>query len=250
MSKTIEPYLERGRQIVAKGTTNLTELAKGMINPEAPDEEQAVVPFPGAPKPVVITDDHRKALAEIGDVFGLVQPEKRRALTLKEREQVYREQQVLKVVLELMATRQEDLKEIVRNDMDVTAEKKGVAHPNDTTEDQATERDDKGHYILAKPQQPERLHIPGTNQEWSREFRSGGIGIAANLGTVEQMVEDGEISRKAYLAVSEERRVWSEGKAMLALAKPDLRDDVIKIVRAMTFVKKPGTSLFTRKKKD
>lgn len=247
----IEPYLERGRVVVKKGGASIEDVAKALLEPERTEEQVGVVPFPPVPKPVVLTEEDKQALKNLADVFAMVQPEVRRVLTGTEREQVHAELTVLKTITTLMKTREEALKEIIRHHIDVAAEKSGRAFPTGTDEHEATLRDEKGHYILARPQEPERISVPSTNLEWSQEFTSGGVGV--NPAVLEQMVEDGELDRKVYLAMTEvpKGRVFNENKALLAAANPTMGDAVLRAIKRMTYLKKPHTSLFTnRKKKD
>jgi hypothetical protein len=202
------------------------------------------------PKPIVLTDKDKQALRDLSKVFAVVQPAERRVLTDVERTQVHAELAVIKTITALMKKREEDLKEVIRHHIDVAAEKDERAFTDDAADHEATLRDAHGHYILSGPQQPERVSIPGTNEEWSQEFTSGGIGTDPSV--LLQMVEDGEIDRKVYLAMTEVppgRRVFNEHKALLALSKPELRDQVLKAIKKMTFVKPPHTSLFTNRKK-
>lgn len=250
-STEIEPYLAKGR-IVLKESADFVKVRDAMTAlPEVDTERKEMVPFPAPPSAPVLTDDVKQALARLKDVFAVVVPDERRALTEEEQKALYDEREVLSSIAELINDRQEDLKVIVRTHMDVTAEQAGKAFPVATDDEDghhpATERDAKGHYILARPQDPERVHIPGTNKDWSREYSKGSLTF--NPGVVEEMLESGEISRDAYLAMTKGMRVFDQNKAMLAAQKKDLQDDVLKVIKRGTGYSAPRTSLFVRKSK-
>lgn len=238
--KALAAAVERGTIVLKQGgdLAQIREALTDVAEVEAPQ----VVAFPPVPSPIVLTDDVKKALRRLPDVFAQVQPLERRALTEAELAQVHDERDVLGHIVDLLGGRQEDLKEIVRTHMDVVAEKDGKADPDESL------RDAHGHYVLAAKGNPERVHIPGTNLDFSREYRAGRDSLDTSV--LEEMVTNGEISREAYLAMTVERRVFDENKTMLALsAKDSLRADIFKAIKAMTKKGVPGTSLFTRKAK-
>lgn len=231
----IETTLSQGL-IALKAGVKMTDLAQILTQGQAP--EVPVTP-PSAPAEVVLTDEAKKALRHLPEVFAEVQPSERRALSETEVKQVWAEYDTLRTIVDLLGSRYEDLKEIVRNHMDVTAEANGA-------EWDSTAKDPHGHYVLAAKGNPERCNIPGTNQAFSREYRAGRVSIDASV--LDEMHANGEISREAYLAMTRERRVLDEHKAMDAAAnKPELREEILTAIAKMTKIGAPGTSLFVRK---
>lgn len=254
-SKQVDVLISQGK-IALKENGTLAAVQAAMVEPYHADAARTEnVPFPAVPAPVVITDEAKKALRRLPDVFAVVQPTERRTLSQEEMEAVHAEREVLKQIVELLAGRDEDLKTIIRHHMDVDAEERGVAVPKAVVDQktgqvivEATDRDSKGNYILCGPGNPERVRIPGTNTDWSREYRKGSL--TTDPSVIESLLEEGTISRDVYLAMTREQRVFDPNKAMEAAAtKPDLRDGVLTAIKAMTRVGKPSTSLFVRKAK-
>lgn len=247
----IEPFIEKGR-LVLKTDADFAKVRDAMTTlPVADTERKEMVPFPAIPNPVIITDEEIAALARLKDVFAVVQPDERRALTAEENKALYDERDTLDKILGLLSTRREAIGTLVKHHMDVTAEEAGKAFPVATDDEDghhpATERDEHGNYILSAPKDPERNRIPQTNLDWSREYRKGKLTFSGSVA--KDMEEAGEISREAYLAMTRETRVFDENKAMLAAQKKDLQDDVLKVIKRGTGFSAPGTSLFVRKTK-
>jgi hypothetical protein len=119
--------------------------------------------------------------------------------------------------------------------MDVTAEETGRTDAN-------TPRDLKGHYVVAAKGEPERLPIPGTNQAWSREFRSGSASVDGSR--LLDMYEAGDISREDYLSFTREMRVFDEEKALKAINDDPKR---LEILARLAVPGRPSTAMFVRK---
>lgn len=211
----------------------------------APAEE-----FPAVPAPLTITPEFVDALKQLPSVFGAVMPAERRSLSETEIAALYTERETLRVVLDLIKNRDASISETVRHHIDVNAEENGIAvpkpvlGPNGEVIVEATPRDNAGHYILSAPQNPHRVPISGTNQEWSSEYREGAVSIDTN--TLEDLVEQGVVSREDYLSMTREVRIFDEAKALKALAAKPERLGIIKSI-----TKRSGatTSLFVRKAK-
>lgn len=251
----IEPFLAKGRLAVKEGFRAVVAAVVEPYRAEVARTES--VPFPEVPKPVVLTKEVQDALIRLKDVFAVVQPTERRTLSDEEKTAVQDERDVLKAIAAMIAARDENLKTIIRTHMDVDAEERGIAVPVALVDREtgqviveATERDQNGHYVLCGPQRPERVDIPGTNKEWSREYRAGKVEVNTDPAFLLALYDEGTLTREEYLAMTREVRVFDENKAMDAAAtKPDLRDGILKAIHAMTSVGKPGTALFVRNKK-
>jgi len=228
--------------IVVKEQGSLDAVQKALVGPYVPPQDLSEVSFPPVPGEVVLTDDVKKALRRLPEVFATVQPTERRALTEEEIKAVEDERDALRKIASLLTSRDEDLKTLIRHHMDVSAEQAGKADP------ETTDRDAHGHYVIAGPGNPERVPIPGTNLDYSREYRAPKIGTDTSV--LADMEAAGEISRETYLAMTREVRVFDDTKTIAALAnKPTLRGEILTAIQRMTKPGKPGTSLFTRKRK-
>lgn len=205
MAEELEVLLKRGEVALAKNQDlSLRGLAAAMMADEyAQPEVQA---FPELPKVRRLTDAARVALTKLSEVFGRVQPTERVLLDNEERAMLVLERQILTTVSEEVKAREEAIKETMRTQMDVQAEKDGRANP------QTTERDRHGHYLLAKPGVPETLDVPEMNGYWERTYRTGTTKV--DTDTLLKMYEQGDISRTEYLALTESVRVPSERKIM------------------------------------
>lgn len=184
---------------------------------------------------VEMTEDLQQALTLLPKVFGGTQVTEIRQLTGSERAALYEEQQVIGVVLSAMKTRDEAIKETVRHHMDQVALATGQV-----TKD--TETDAHGHYVVASKQNPERVSIPGTDKEWSREYRAGKTEIDGDR--LLDLYEAGEIDRKTYLAMTREVRVFDEAKAMAAMEKDP---SLLHVFRKLIKRGRPSLSLYVRK---
>jgi hypothetical protein len=251
----IEPYIERGR-IVLKEHGSLKDLTTALVEPYHADVARTTeVPFPSVPKPVELTEEVKDALVRLKDVFASVQPDTRRTLTDEEKTAVFEERQVLGVIADMISQRDESLKTIIRTHMDVDAEERGVAVPKAVVRGghvvvEATDRTSEGHYILCSKGNPERCPVPGTNKEWSREYRNGTISVDASPEALLDLLDEGAITREEYLAMTREVRVFDEAKALSNAAnKPEVRDGILRAIKRMTRVGKPSVGLYTRNSK-
>lgn len=233
----LTPALEQGRIALREGAS-LADVAKQVY---LATHEGAVVPVaatvavPKAPESIDLTKEQQEALKRLPDVFNSVKPATRTALSDAQVAAVRDEQETLRLLLAALVKRDEDIKEIVRNHMDVTAEKDGRA-------DEKTPRDAAGHYILASKGNPERVKIPGTPDDYSREFHGGTITISG--GDLDDLHAKGEVTRADYLALTVEKRVFDEHKATKAIKDDPSRMDIL---RRITKRGADGTALFVRK---
>jgi hypothetical protein len=248
-STALDRVMAAGRIVLKKGSWTLKEVAEAVVDP-LPDLTgyTETIPFPPAPKPVVLTDEVKASLGALPGVFGQINMTERRALTNEEILAVKSEQDIVREVLAALNGRDEAIKEMVRHTMDVRAEEAGVAVPkavkagNGTVIVAATPRDKEGHYILSAKSKPERLPIPQTNMEYSREFRAGSLTIAGS--DLDTLHKDGKVSREDYLAFTVEKRVFDEDKAKKAITDKPERMSILRLISSRSGA---GTSLFVRK---
>lgn len=230
----VEKVVEVGKLALRKDGATVMTIATALIE----QVDYAKAQAPKAPAAVEMTDDLTANLAELPKVFGKTQVTEIRQLTEAEREALGREQDVIEGIQDTLKVRLGAIKESVRHHMDLVAVVEGKV-----TKD--TETDQHGHYVVAAKGQPERVAIPGSDKEWSREYRAGKTEIDGDR--LRDMYEAGEIDRKTYLAFTREVRVFDENKAFAAMAKdPSLLAVFKKIIRRG----RPTLSLYVRKAKN
>lgn len=244
----LEPaVVERGRTLLKKKEATLSDVALAVTQDVT--EVKDPKPFPAVPKGRTLTEAVRNVLKSVPQVFGSVQMETRRTLSEAELEQVYTEHAVLDTVCKTLKARVEDIKEIVRTHMDVDAEERNLArakevHRGGKLAAEATPRDSKGHFLLAQETgHPYRIPIPGTDKEYSLEYRAGKVTLDGDalLG----MFERGEISREEYLGFTRETRVLDETRATNFIKRNPERG--MDILAKITHQEPPSTSLYIRK---
>ncbi len=189
---------------------------------------------PKAPALVVMTDALIGALTVLPAVFAKKQVAEIRQLSPEELEALAEEYETIDAILKPLKTRQDAIKENVRHHLD----QRGVVsgRVNDDTVVDAS-----GHYVFARPQQPDILPMPGTDKQWSNQYSSGSVSIQGEK--LLTMYEAGEITRAEYLAFTREVRVFDEAKAFAAIAKnPSMLGILKKIIKKG----RPGNSLYVR----
>jgi len=185
------------------------ELLGAIPQDEAPNE------FPELPIPLTASKEIRDALRTLSQTFNGVTVAERRSLTQDEVSALGKEYEALQKVVKLIATREEQVKEYVRTHQDVDAEQTGVAFPKDVILNgnvaaKATERDSKGHYILASKGSPQDTEIPGTTLKFSNQFSSGTV--SEDLVAIERAYLAGEIDEQTYRSCTVVKRVPDAGK--------------------------------------
>jgi hypothetical protein len=210
--------------------------------PAPPDEQ----PFPPLPPIIELTDEQRAALRNISKVFGVVHPSERRALTEDELQVLAGEQAQIKVLLDVLGPRKEEIAEIIRHHLDVTAELAGLAIPKPKTgrsggvTREATPRDRKGHYLLAQPKKPFKIMVAGWKKGWEQRFVSGSPSLSQDA--LEDLVATGQITRQEYLGFTREIRVLDEVRVQEFSRRHPVRG--LQIMRAITRRSQAGSSLY------
>lgn len=177
-------------------------------------DQMAAVPagteFPKPPKEIELTPEVRKALKALPALFGQVQPQHRRKLDENEIQAIGEEYANIQTLLKLIGQREADIKEYVRTHQDVEAEEQGRAFAKEVRRNgnvvaEATPRDAKGHYLLAKPKDPQKTEVPGGPLAFVNQYTSGKL--TTDLEQLTRDYEAGELSREDYLAVTVAKRV-------------------------------------------
>ncbi len=156
-------------------------------------------PVSAPPKTTVtVTQELTDAIALLPQVLCSVAPASWRPLNGAERARLAAEKRTIDQVKSTLEKRIKEIADLVHMDADATAKQAGIVNED-------TPRDDKGHYVIARPQAPETL--PGDDlSEWSREYRPGKR-IPAH-DRAKKHLTDGVITRADYMAVTvQERRV-------------------------------------------
>lgn len=229
-------------RIALRDGASLLDVAETLIEPLSDETTSDVIPFPEVPKTPILTDSDRAALALLPSVYGKTLVTERRTLTGDEISDLHVERETVKKVLKVLEGRVDVINENIRTHVDVEAVNAGL-----DPDAEGVLRDKDGHIILARPKQPTRVHIPGTNQDFSLEFRAGSHGgVVIESNHLLDLYEAGEITRDQYLALTSERRVFDEDKARKSIIKDPTLLDVIRRVTKRTSPTKPGASLFVR----
>lgn len=221
--------IERASQVLLGDGTKLEDVLKALV--QEPNEEIA---SPSAPKAITLSDEAHRALQVLPAVFGRVQVESIRTLTLAEQEKLGEEALVLDALTSDFRARRDAISEAIRNHLDQAAVASGQAYE--------APKDRNGHYVLGAPKNPATLPIPGTNRKWSSEYRSGRVTVSGD--ELLRLYEAGEIDRATYLSFTKEVRVLDEEKVYKAVRKqPSLLGVLAKITKRGL----PGSSLNIRK---
>lgn len=232
----------RNQKIVLKDATldRVTEELLGAIPQDAAPAE-----FPELPVPLTASKEIRDALRTLSQTFNGVTVTERRTLTEDEIAAIGKEYEALQKVLKLIGEREEQVKEIIRTHQDVDAEQKGLAHPKDVKLNgnivaKATERDAKGHYILAAKGTPQDTVIPGTTLKFSNQFTSGRV--TKHLGAIDEAYLNGEIDEATYKACTVVKRVPDADKVKAYVLKTGDTSMLARIIKRG----RNGSSMYLR----
>jgi hypothetical protein len=247
----LDRMIGRGRIALKDDKATLKTVAQAMVSGEAV-EAQDSVDFPALPKPVQLDEDTKRALEALPGVFAKVHPEIRRTLSDKEINDLYFERETLRKVTGVLDGRDEAIKEIIRNHLDMDAETKGVAVRKALVDSktgevivEATPRDAHGHYVLATKEQREEVQVPGTDRVFVREYRAPSTTV--DVSALLDMYKNDLITKDEYLAMTRQTRVIDEGKVWDFIRKAPERG--LEILGRITKRGLPGTNFNVRKVK-
>lgn len=227
--------------------TSLEDLAAAVVTAAPAVVHAEAKPFPELPRHVELTTEVQRALGQVAKIFNGVEIKDRRSLTEDELILLTIEQSVIALVGATMAARLDVIKETVRVHMDVAAEEAGIAVPKAQISPAgevivaATPRDQKGHYLLARPQQPHQVQVGPV--AWSQEFSQAAP--RPSQGELDAAVAAGEIERADYLAVTREVRAFDQGRMRELIRTAPVRG--LAVLRRITVAGKSQSSLTVRK---
>lgn len=247
----VETVLAGALKLLAvKPDAALDDLAAAVVPVPAHIASPVPAGFPDLPGNVNLTQEVRYALRQLPGVFNSVNIGERRSLTQDEVDAITAEAEVMRVIAPVLAGRLEVIKEMIRVHMDVTAEQGGHVASSDLIDPvsgevivPATLRDQNGHYLQAAPRQPHQ--VQSGNKAWSQEYVSGGTSVSGSA--LIKLYEDGEITRREYLAVTRETRVLDNDKFRAFIRKAPARG--LGILRQITARRDPSASLYLRNAK-
>lgn len=226
----VESMLGRGRVVLRKEGADLKAVAAALVLDGVPQDPEKIP----APAQVPMTDELAGALRVLPEVFAEIQPGTVRRLSDYELERLGVEQGAIDVILGVLGTRKEAVKEAIRNHLAVQADAEGMVS-------EGIELDAKSRPIVAQPGKPQTLPIPGTNRMWSLEYRKPKVEIDTKY--LDHLHAIGEISREDYLALTVEKRVFDEDKAFRSMAA---RPGLLRIFRRIVSKGRSSTALFVR----
>jgi hypothetical protein len=219
-STDLDSLVRTAIQKVNEGSLTMSALLKA-LSPRPAE----VAPPAQAPMPVAITDEQRRAVERVGEVFGRVVPTERRALQPAEVTALVEEKETLDALKKMAESRQESLRTTIFNHLDVEAEGSEDFDADDLG------RDARGHYTA----KGEVRGTPGTAKKFTREVREGAPTLDSEA--LKALVEDPEVAftHEDYLAMTTQIRVVDENKVMLALKKNPA------LVHAVARATRPGS---------
>jgi hypothetical protein len=188
------------------GGESVESIIERLAKPEQPAavEARAKVPPLVPLKPAQLA-----ALDALIDVYGKVHPAEARELSGEERVTLLAERDAVSA-LAALKSRVETIREILANDLDRIAERTGQAFAEARNGHPATPRSDSGHYLLEG-----EVSVPGTGRKVTRTLRGGKVSITD--AALRAAYDAGHLTRKQYLAVTVERRVFDPAKLPAAV---------------------------------
>jgi hypothetical protein len=195
--------------------------------------------FPRPAKPVTMNPVVETALKGLPDVYGTVNVSDRRELDTDELKTVTVEYQAIQAVLNPLGERKKTISEMIRAHQDVQAEKAGLAIPAAVTRggklvtpasQRVAEGVAKGHYLLADQKKPFETPVEGWDMAWQQRLVAGKA--FSSLSRLEDLADDGEITRREYLAFTRAERVLDQERIADQIRKNPAR--ALQILAAIT----------------
>lgn len=221
-STELEVLVGKAVEKINSGALSMSDLLKALA-PHAVAEGKPSTPTPTA---AVISDDERKALAKVVEVFGQVCPTEKRALLATEQDALIEEKQCLDTVKKMAEKRlTEGIRTIVFNHFDTEAE------ADEDFDPEQVERDKSG-FLLTDGEAP---GTGNTGKKFTREVREGAPTL--DVDGLKALADDPdfeEFTHKDFLAMTRQVRVVDENRVMEVLKKKPT------LVTAIARATKPG----------
>ena len=192
---------------INSGALSMSDLLKALA-PNAVAEGKPSTPTPAA---AVISEDERKALVKVVEVFGQVCPTEKRALLAPEVDALIEEKQCLDTVKKMAEKRLKDgIRTIVFNHFDTEVE------AGEDFDAEQAERDKSG-FLLTDGEAP---GTGSTGKKFTREVREGAPTL--DVDGLKALAEDPEFedfTHKDFLAMTRQVRIVDENRVMEVLKK-------------------------------
>lgn len=196
--------------------------------------------LPEAAPQVEFTDVLRSALKALPDVFGVVMPDKARALDRHEVKALTDEAIAIDTIMKELNSRREAIKDSIRNHQDHQAEGAGLPEGSFRVAEGAA----KGHWLVAKKGEPFETPVDGYTDPWQQRYVSGKVSV--NGSAIFDMFTDGIVTREEYLACTSAKRHFDEDNLKAFIKKSPARG--LAILARMTSRSAPSASVNAPKK--
>lgn len=194
-----------------------------------------------APAPQVnFTDVLRKALKALPDLFGMVMPDRPRALDRHEIKTLTDEAAAIDTILKELNARKEAIGESVRHHQDFQAEAAGLPEGAVRIADGVA----KGHWLVAKKGEPFETPVDGYTDSWQQRYVAGSVSVNGNA--IFGLEADGTVTREEYLACTSAKRHFDAGNMEAFIRKNPARG--LAILARMTTRSAPSASVYAPKK--
>ncbi|MFE0490187.1 hypothetical protein [Streptomyces griseoaurantiacus] len=175
----------------------------------------------------LVTDGLMKSIKAIPDVFGKIKPGGRRALAAAELASLQAEKDEIDTAIKALTKRKDEIHAMVSVHFDVLAEKQKRV-------DEGTPQDKKGHYLIARPGDPETAPVKGSGRYFTRERSSDKAALSHER--LLALYEEGKITRAEYLAFTATQRDIDQEKVRRQLLSRTRRQRTQEILDEITVV--------------
>jgi hypothetical protein len=201
------------------------------VDPDKPVKKASVVEL--------VSGELMLAIEEIPNVFGKVKPPaSRRVLNNAELAKLRAEKVQIDLAMKALKLRKDEIHSMVSVHFDVVAEEQKGIDPKKTP------KNEKGHYLLASPGNPERADIKDGGKYFTREKAKDKV--EWSMDALLSLLENGEITRAEFLAVTSTERVIDLDKIKRLLTLKNKMERTQEIVSKISTVKHGTLSINLR----
>lgn len=216
-------------------TWDFTTLAEKMAAAEKREPataETAPPAEPKMPKHVNLTPEVLALMRRLPDLERL-HLAARKVLTEDQVRALSAEDDAISGIQAYLEKRQAEVRETIRIHLDEMARAGGLVRAD-------TPHDRYGHVILARPEEPWELDVPGFAVPWQQRYKSGKVTVS--LDELEIMRDRSLITVAEFNALTRQVRILDPGKVTEFLRRNRARG--LAIIRAATTIGRPGASLY------